>query len=263
MPERYRRQIVRRFEGCSYEGASDPVAEELGERIRAALRSLGYFEAAADDPKMSLVASDHRRKIVDVRVRVTEGAQYRLGEIQFTGAKVFPADRLRAVFEQQNGDVYNATKFGEDFEHLRALYGTAGYAQMVAVPNPMADESRHVIGFTIDIDEGKTYNFGRLVLDGPEPHAGAGQALLDSWKTLVGKRYNPVVLRQWLAANQSNWHSGAGIPKTISIGGFAVEPLTPVPDGESRVVNVKLSFPAVQLSRIESNQRPGIKAPPR
>jgi hypothetical protein len=247
LPNRDRKQVVRQFEGCRYEGASDPVAQELGERIRAALRNLGYFEAAAADPKMSFVASDRRKRIADVRVRVQAGAQYRLGEIQFTGAKAFPAARVRAVFQLQKGELFNATKFGAGLEHLRTLYGTAGYINLVAIPQPIKDDSRHVIDWTVDIEEGKTYNFGRLILDGPEPHAGAGYALLDSW-TLEGKRYNPVVMREWLVANQSNWQDGSRV----------ADPTTFMSDPETGVVNVKLSFPEDQLGQIDSNQRPRV-----
>ena len=240
LSERDRRQVVRQFEGYTFPGRGEPVSEdalieELGERVRQAFRNLGYFKAVVNEPRASFVASDHGKRIVDIRVRAQAGAQYRLGEIQFTGAKAFPTDRLRAVFEQQNGDVYNATKFGAGLENLRTLYGTAGYAQMSFVPSPITDESRHLIDWTIDISEGWTYSFGRLILDGPEPHAGAGFALLDSWHALEGKQYNPLLLQQWLEASRANWQNGSGV----------ADPSCSYPDGESRMVIVKLSFPEV------------------
>jgi len=240
LSERERRQVVRQFEGCDYPGfggnvSEDAVLEELGERIRQALRDLGYFNAVVDEPTASHDASDRGKKIVDVRVRVEAGVQYRLGEIQFTGAKAFPAERLRGIFEQHKDDVFNATKFGAGLGNLRTLYGTAGYAQMSFVPSPITDESRHLIDWTIDISEGWTYSFGRLILDGPEPHAGAGFALLDSWHALEGKQYNPLLLQQWLEANRANWQNGSGV----------ADPSCSYPDGESRMVIVKLSFPEV------------------
>jgi hypothetical protein len=216
------------------------------------LRSLGYFEAAADDPRMSFVASDRRRRIADVRVRVKEGAQYRLGKIQFENAKLFPTDQLRAAPELQDGDLFNATKFGRGLENVRNLYETEGYVSFSAIPQLIKDDSRHDIDLIVDIDEGWPCDFGHLLLDGPEPHAGAGQALLDSWKPFEGKRYNPAMLQQWLAANRSNWKDGSHIS----------DPITRIPDGESRVVNIKLSFPPVQHSRVESNQKPRVVATP-
>jgi len=233
LPERDRRQIVRQFEGSSYEGASQAIAEEFGQRVRMALRDRGYFEAGVDDPEMSFTAADHGRRIADVRIKVKEGAQYRLGKIKFVNAKLFPADQLRGAFDLQDGDLFNATKFGRGLENMTNLYATEGYANFTAIPQPIKDDSRHVIDETVDVNEGSPYDFGRLILEGPEPHAGAGKALLDSWTSLQGKRYNPAILQQWLAANRSNWEDGS----------HTSDPITFRTDGESKVVNIKLSFP--------------------
>jgi outer membrane protein assembly factor BamA len=145
----------------------------------------------------------------------------------------FLRKRLRAAFDLHKSDLLNLTEFGAGLEHLRTLYGTAGYAQMSAVPLRIKDDSRRVIDFNIDISEGRTYNFGRLILDGPEPHAGAGYALLDSWNALEGKQYNPLVLHEWLEANRANWQNGSNV----------ADPTFSYPNGESRLVFVKLSFP--------------------
>jgi hypothetical protein len=42
------------------------------------------------------------------------------------------------------------------------------------------DEVRRTVTLTIDIDQGKSWDFGRLLLDGPGPYAGAGLFLLHS-----------------------------------------------------------------------------------
>ena len=82
----------------------------------------------------------------------------------------------------------------QGLEDLRKLYETKGYVNFAAVPETSIDESRRTIDLFVDIDEGKPYNFGQLRLEGIEPYAGAGQALLNSWKTLEGKRYNSLEL---------------------------------------------------------------------
>lgn len=69
----------------------------------------------------------------------------------------------------------------------------------------MSDELRHTVDLVIFMDEGRPYDFGKLYLEGIEPHAGAGKALLNSWKALEGKRYNPLELHRWLLANHADW----------------------------------------------------------
>ena len=113
---------------------------------------------------------------------------------------------------------------------MRKLYETRGYVNMVANPVPSIDESRRIIDLVLDVDEGEAYDFGRLYLEGVEPHAGAGKALLDSWKPLEGKRFNSLELERWLQANHSEWKVGTQAPW-----------IKMVPDWRSKAVDVTLT----------------------
>ena len=204
---------------------------ELQSRIQMGFRDLGYFKALVDEPKISSVGQTQGTKDVDVSVKVDEGAQYRLAEIHIEKAALFPADRLRNLFPIQAGDLFNGTHIGEGLEQMRKLYATEGYVNFVATPAPRLDESRRTIDLIIELDEGEPYDFGQLLLDGTEPHAGAAKELMESWKTLQGKRYNPLLLNRWLA-NTSK-------PAPID----ADRMVDPMIDAESHVVNIKLLLP--------------------
>jgi outer membrane protein insertion porin family len=199
------------------------------ERIRQALRDLGYLKAVVDEPKFAYPTKG--RGIANVTVNVTPGAQYRLGEIRFHRATVFPAAQLRDLFSQGDGDFFNATEFSKGLDDLRKLYSTRGYVNMVANPVPSIDESRRTIDLVLEVDEGEAYDFGRLYLEGVESHPGVGKALLDSWKPLEGKRYNPVELQHWLQANHFDW--------MVSV--LASDSIRTTQDAESRVVDVTLT----------------------
>jgi hypothetical protein len=200
---------------------------EIRERIRQALRDLGYFKPVVDEPTFAFPASG----VANVTVKVKPGAQYRLGEIRFQRATVFPAAQLRDVFSQRNGDLFNATEFSRGLDDLRKLYGTRGYVNMVANPVPSIHESRGIIDLILEVDEGQPFDFGKLYLEGVEPHPGAGEALLDSWKPLEGRRYNPVELQHWLLANHFDW----------KVSTLASDSIRMTQDAESRVVNVTLT----------------------
>jgi hypothetical protein len=218
-----RERIIRLFREKTYpEG-------EIGERIRQAVRSVGYFKASVDEPKFSFPTEG--RDIANVTVKVNPGVQYRLGEIHFLRATVFSPDQLRNVFSQRRGDLFNATKFSVGLDHLRKLYGTRGYVNMVATPVVMTDEPRRTIELVLEVDEGQAYDFGKLYLEGVEPHPGAGKALLNSWKPLEGRRYSPVELQHWLLANHFDWKVSA----------LASDSIKTAEDFESRVVNVTLT----------------------
>ena len=223
LPNGDRERIARSLEHCSWS------LLELEERIRQALRDLGYFKANADEPRVSFVKQGTRD--ADVSIKVQEGPQYRLGDIRFEKASLFPPDRLREQFAILPGDLFNATKFGQGLEQLRNLYATEGHVNFVGVPVVAIDESRRTIDLTIDVDEGKPYNFGRLLLDGSEPRAGSGKALMESWSSLEGKRYNPLALKQWLEANSSAWPGIASAKRDL------------IQSQQSLAVDVHLSLP--------------------
>jgi Surface antigen variable number repeat len=223
LPDVDRERIIRLFQQKAYPQG------EIGERIRYALRDVGYFKAVVDEPQFSFPTEG--RGIADVNVKVEPGGQYRLGEIHVEKATIFPPGQLRDLFSLRKGDLFSPTKFSRGLDDLRKLYGTRGYVNCVVNPVPSIDESLRTIDLVLDVDEGKPYDFGKLYLEGVEPHPGAGKALLDSWKPLKGRRYNPVELQHWLLANHFDWKVSA----------LASDSIRTTEDPESRVVNVTLT----------------------
>jgi outer membrane translocation and assembly module TamA len=225
LPDADRERIIRLFQQKTY------CQAEIGERIRGALRNLGYFKAVVDEPRFSYPTQVEGRRGANLTVRAEPGAQYRIGQIHFQKTTIFPPAELRNLFSLRRGDLFNATKIGEGLEDMRKLYGTQGYINLVAVPEIVSHESRHIIDLVVEVDEGKPYDFGRLDLEGVEPYAGAGKSLLNSWKTLEGKRYSPLELQHWLLANHSDWNVGTRISDSMRM----------AEDPESLVVNMKLT----------------------
>jgi len=204
LPDADRKEIIHLLEHRDYRQV------ELQSRIESTFRNLGYFKARVDEPTVSVIRQSQGTEDVDVSVKVQEGTQYRLGDIQFQHASLFPANRMRAQFQIQTGGLFNSTTFSKGLDELRKLYATEGYINCVVNPVPRIDEQHRTINLILELDEGEPYDFGQLFLDGIEPKPGAGSALMGSWKTaLQGKRYNPVLLKSWLLANTSHWPGAA------------------------------------------------------
>jgi hypothetical protein len=163
-------------------------------------RDIGYEEVRVDKPQFAALNAAWAVSFCDVTVRAFPGAQYRLGAIRFQGNTAIPTEQLRREFDVQTGGLFNATTVGRGLESIKRLYLSKGYINMGAIPKTRADEGRRTIVLNLDIDEGKAWDFGRLLIEGPEPYAGAGKALMAAW-TLQGARFNTEVLTKWIATN--------------------------------------------------------------
>jgi hypothetical protein len=174
--------------------------EEIQERVRWGLRDVGYEEARVDEAQFAPIKGRLAFTACDVSIRVLPGPKYLLGSIQFQGNTAIPREQLRREFAVQTGGLFNATEIGRGLENIKNLYLSKGYINMGAIPKTETNEPRHSIMLTVDVDEGKAWDFGRLLLEGPEPYAGAGKALIAAW-TLEGKRFNPKLLTTWITSN--------------------------------------------------------------
>jgi outer membrane translocation and assembly module TamA len=226
LPGTERDRIVRAFQGGTYN------VDGLSERVRFKLRDKGYALVEVGAPQITRVRTRQSACDADVRFAVRTGDQYRFDEITFTGNSVFSSDQLQAQFVLQHGAIFNATAIGKGLENLKELYGTEGYANFGAIPKLQFDMARHMISLTIDIDEGRPADFGKLLMEGIEPRAGAAEDLLASWKELEGKRYNPHLVKGWLKRNSASWPGAAAEQAYI----------TPFDSGSPSVFNVLLHF---------------------
>jgi hypothetical protein len=206
-----RQGIVKSFQGGSYD------SDELGERIRQKLRDSGYALADVSAPKVTRMRPDqtacrmrppHTVCDADVRYSVHTGHLYRLGRISFTGGTVFTSDELRAQFPLQDAAIFNATAIGRGLEKLKDLYATHGYINFGAIPKPVYDDTLHTVSFIVDIDQGRSFKFGKLLFEGIEPRGGMVHTLLDSWRDVEGRIYNPQLLQDWLKSTASEWPPG-------------------------------------------------------
>jgi outer membrane protein assembly factor BamA len=214
------------------QGGTYPLSE-LQERVQQRLRDNGYYFAHAEIPLLSDVRREGGTESADVSVQIQAGNQYRTGEITFRGAKAFPKEKLRSLFAIQAGSIFDSSMIGAGLDKLKSSYEADGYADVGAVPSVAVDEARRVIDVSIEVEEGSPYLFGPLTLEGDEPTPGASKALLAAWKQLEGKRYNPELLKKWLAANAPK--SAAGAP-----------PIHPhaegIADPEAHLMDVRLGF---------------------
>jgi outer membrane translocation and assembly module TamA len=173
------------------------LADEAAERARQAYQNKGYFKVkitAAVRPVGNYSATRSSDIVVTV---LSSGRQYRLQGIHFAGMKVFPEEQLLSLIPIRPGEIFNRAKVAKGLEALQHLYDSAGYVNFTSVPETRFDEANATIAINIDIDEGRQFRWGDLIITGRnDEHT---QAILDGWGAMRGKVYSPESLQDFFS----------------------------------------------------------------
>ena len=188
MKENKQRMIwVRMFAGRStYQEAK---FDEDAEKVLAYYRDRGYITARVGQPELVVVstASDNKTRTVDLRIPVTEGTRYRVGDFSFDGNTVVKSDDLRPMFKVATGSFYSEKDIRKGLEKAREVYGAGGYFEFTGYPdykfrdqaNPAEPETPDalkaeapapagppVVDVVMRMQEGKQYFVNRITFTG-------------------------------------------------------------------------------------------------
>jgi len=131
----------------------------------------GYVTARIGQPKITYTdkpgASKKKPvKLMRLEIPVTEGEQYRMGDVKFEGLTVLKEEYVKTFFKMRPGDVYNDSKFKKAYEKLRDVYGALGYFQWTGGTQRKPDPERKVVDVTVRMEEDKQYFVGRINFTG-------------------------------------------------------------------------------------------------
>jgi outer membrane protein assembly factor BamA len=104
-----------------------------------------------------LVRAETREHLYAVAVEVESGAQYRLGEIQFSGATIFSDAELREQFALQRNETFDVTKVREGMDSMLRLYDSKGFIDQVPEPDIFIDNEKRLVNILVKVVEGKQF----------------------------------------------------------------------------------------------------------
>jgi len=159
-------QISASLKEQTYSGDIDSVNSEVEERARRAWREYGYFKVQVRSSGRLLTSNPVEGR-VSITLQVDEGRQYKLGRITFKNAHSFHYQPLRDLFPIQDGELFNATLFGEGLEKLREFYETYGFANVAYFPETRLSEEQGTVWAEVHVDEGKQFYISRINVLGP------------------------------------------------------------------------------------------------
>lgn len=119
----------------------------------------GYVQAKIDRPQVYVTPD---KKAIFISIRVEEGDQFQVGNVDFTGDLLFPRSELFESTHIQEQDIFRYQVLQEDLRNLQAKYGDLGYAYANPIPKTVIRESERVVDITFDIDKGHKVYLGHI-----------------------------------------------------------------------------------------------------
>ncbi len=142
----------------------DDQFEDDLDKLRDYYREQGYLDV--DIPQDKVVFSYPTPDKLLITINVIEGRQYHVGEINFTGNKLFTTALLKRVARIRSGMVFVPSKLDKDTERVEDFYGKDGYLQT----NVRILRKPNVATGNIDIDyqvqESEKFNVESIVIEG-------------------------------------------------------------------------------------------------
>ena len=111
--------------------------DEDADKVLSYYRDRGYITARVGQPELKLVSDskDKKTRLVDLRIPVTEGNRYRVGDFAFDGNTVVKSDDLRPMFKVDSGEFYSEKAIRKGLEKAREVYGAGGYFEFTGYPD--------------------------------------------------------------------------------------------------------------------------------
>ncbi|MFN8062814.1 MAG: BamA/TamA family outer membrane protein [Vicinamibacterales bacterium] len=118
------------------------------EKVVEYYRDRGYIGVRVGTPELKKLSDspDGKTRWVELRIPVTEGRRYRIGDFTFDGNTVVKSEGLRPLFKVKPGKFYTEKGIRKGMEKARELYGSGGYFEFTGFPDLKPRDGANVSG---------------------------------------------------------------------------------------------------------------------
>ncbi len=141
-------------------------------RIQALYYDHGYVSVKVGEPTATISAD---RRYIYLSVPITEGLQYDIGKLVFSGDLVLKDDKgnvivdeekLRQSLNVKSGETFNRTKLFNDIQALTDVYRDQGYAYANVTPNSAIRDDVRKVDLDLEVEHGEKVYFERIEVTG-------------------------------------------------------------------------------------------------
>ncbi len=142
----------------------DDQFEDDLDKLRDYYREQGFLDVEIAPEKVRFEYPTPAKLVLVIEVN--EGRQYHIGEVTFSGNKLYTSALLKRVARQKGGFVFTPSKIDKDRERLEDFYGKDGYLDTRVNPQRKPNISTGNIDIEYRIDEGDKFNVESIVIEG-------------------------------------------------------------------------------------------------
>jgi outer membrane protein insertion porin family len=152
----------------------------------------GFLRSKAGPPVVEMKALPGKGQGAVIRIPISEGPVYMVGELVIRNAKVLSTASLLQMAPVRPGEPYSRKKIQDWREKIAESYESMGYIRFHAEAQENIHDVRRVVDCALEVDEGQEYRVGKIIIQGD-----SSIDVLDFKKRLLvgeGGVYNPEML---------------------------------------------------------------------
>lgn len=137
------------------------------EKIINFYRTNGYIDAKIISVDVQDAGmADEKYKLVNIVITIEEGSLWTLGEITFSGNKVFSDEEIQSHIYLKSGIVNNSSQIATQLQEIASLYYNNGYIKTNIIPSEIRDDEKHSVSYHLEITESNQSFIEEIVITG-------------------------------------------------------------------------------------------------
>ncbi|MGA2811280.1 MAG: POTRA domain-containing protein [Candidatus Acidiferrum sp.] len=140
----------------------------LAEQIRPFYLQQGKLRVKLGPPEVRLTGNPNQKlpERLPVFIPVNVGEIYRWKGALWHGNSALSETALDSLLGAKIGATANGMDIEAGWERIREQYGQKGYLEVKIDSTPSYDDNARTISYTVSIEEGQAFKFGKLILTG-------------------------------------------------------------------------------------------------
>jgi len=167
------------------------VAIVLEKNLTPIYQQRGYLKFAIAEIKSRV---DDKSQVT-VEATLSEGDQYRLAGLSWSGNTLISSDELTKHITLKSGSPVDSLQLDRDLAKVRQLFGKFGREAVSIKPVPAFVGD--TVSYAFQVTEGDLYRMGKLEIQGVEPEQ--VHKLEQIWKLAEGQPYDATYVHQFIA----------------------------------------------------------------